>query len=82
MYLPFTSPAFLQFLQLPLLLSNSNQPEQLENRHGRKRINNLGNISPYHKVPSVPGVSADLPNDCTVDQVISASSQPDNEPTP
>lgn len=30
----------------------------------------LGNLSPYHVAPAVRGVSADLPEDCTVNQVM------------
>ncbi|KAN0077086.1 Histidine phosphatase superfamily [Tylopilus felleus] len=31
---------------------------------------NLATLSPYHDAPNVPGVSVNLPHDCTVDQVI------------
>ena len=55
--------------------------ERFGHHHGHK-VNNLGNISPYHDAPTVPGVSADLPDDCTVDQVILVSSElPGIEPT-
>ena len=89
MYLPPGS-TLLRLLQLPLSLSNHNQPtlhsvvpdEHFGDHHGRKDLNNLGTLSPYHDAPFVHGVSADLPDDCIVDQVILASSQPGNEPVP
>ena len=80
MYLPFGSATLLRFLQLPALLPNFDQPERLEEHYHRKDLNHLGNISPYHNAPAVPGVSADLPEDCTVDQVILVSFRPDNKP--
>lgn len=33
----------------------------------------LGSLSPYHSAPTVNGVQADLPNDCTVDQIMLVS---------
>ncbi|KAH7889343.1 phosphoglycerate mutase-like protein [Phlebopus sp. FC_14] len=33
-------------------------------------VNALGNLSPYHPSPSVAGVEAELPGDCSVEQVI------------
>ena len=87
MYLPFGSSTLVRLLQLPLSLPNSAQPtphldsvapdEQL-----RKHHLNLGNLSPYQDAPTVPRVSADLPDDCTVNQVILVSSQPGNELVP
>lgn len=32
--------------------------------------NHLGNLSPYHAASVPQGVSADLPSDCTVEQVM------------
>ncbi|KZP28916.1 phosphoglycerate mutase-like protein [Athelia psychrophila] len=32
--------------------------------------NNLGNLAPYHAAPTVPGIQADLPDDCTIDQLM------------
>lgn len=92
MYLPLGSSTLLHFLQLPLSLLNSDQPnlnptvhdgQLVDHHHGRKDLNNnLGNIAPYHDAPVVPGVSSDLPDDCTVDQVILVSRQPGNESVP
>ena len=89
MYLPLES-TLLRLLELPLsLFSSSDRPtpyslsptEQFGHHHDHK-VNNLGNISPYHDAPTVPGVPADLPDDCTVDQVILVSSElPGIEPT-
>ncbi|KAF8546057.1 phosphoglycerate mutase-like protein [Imleria badia] len=84
MYLPLRSWTLLHLFQLPFswALSNSDQrnlgfavpDEQLgdlhDHHHGRKDLNHLGNLSPYHDAPTVPGVLADLPNDCTVDRII------------
>ena len=90
MYLPSGS-TLLHLLQLPLSLSNPDQPtlhfvvpdEHFGDHHVRKDfVNNLGNLSPYHDAPMVRGVSADLPDDCIVDQVILVSPQPGNEPVP
>ena len=91
MHLPLGS-TLLRLLQLPLPLSNPDQPtlhsesvvpdEHFVDHHGHKDLNNLGNLSPYHDAPIVRGVSADLPNDCTVDQVILVSSQPSNGAVP
>ena len=41
---------------------------------------NLATLSPYHDAPNVPGVSVNLPHDCTVDQVIVVSSLSHSEP--
>jgi hypothetical protein len=30
----------------------------------------LGNLSPYSAAPAAPGISADLPADCSVEQVM------------
>ncbi|KAF8435759.1 phosphoglycerate mutase-like protein [Boletus edulis BED1] len=73
MYLPPES--LLRLLQLPLSLLNSDQPtphpEVSDGKHhGHKNLNNLGNLSPYHDASTVHGASADLPEDCTIDQVI------------
>ena len=85
MYLPLTS-ALLRWLQLsPFSPLDSDQPalphlavpvseEQLRHPHGSQDLNNLGNFSPYHDAPKFPGLSADLPDDCVVDQVILVSS--------
>ncbi|KAH0837768.1 phosphoglycerate mutase-like protein [Lanmaoa asiatica] len=80
MYLPLGGSTLLRLLQLPLSLLNYDQPtlhsvlpgdsEQFEHHHSCNDLNNLGNISPYHDAPTVPGASLDLPDDCTVDQVI------------
>ncbi|KAH0827169.1 phosphoglycerate mutase-like protein [Lanmaoa asiatica] len=71
MYLPLSS-TFLRFLQLPLSPSSHKQPVapngQSEPRH--KDYRNLATLSPYHDAPNVPGVSVNLPDDCTVNQVI------------
>ncbi|KAF7971067.1 hypothetical protein HWV62_22123 [Athelia sp. TMB] len=32
--------------------------------------NHLGNLAPYHAAPAVPGIQADLPDDCVVDQLM------------
>jgi acid phosphatase len=89
MYLPLAS-SILHLLQLPLSLSDSDQStlhsvasdEHFGDHHHRKDLNNLGNLAPYHDAPTAHRVSADLPDDCTVDQVILVSSQPGNEPMP
>ena len=91
MYIPLAS-SILHLLQLPLSLSDSDQstlqsvvPDEHfgdHRRHRREDLNNLGNLSPYHDAPTVRGVSADLPDDCTVDQVILVSSQSGNEEVP
>lgn len=36
-------------------------------------LNHLGSISPYHCAHHVPEVNSELPNDCTVDQVMLVS---------
>ncbi|KAF8559780.1 phosphoglycerate mutase-like protein [Imleria badia] len=41
---------------------------QSESHH--KNYKNLATLSPYHDAPNVPGVSVNLPDDCTVDQVL------------
>lgn len=33
----------------------------------------LGSLSPYHTAPAVKGVQADLPSDCTIDQIMLVS---------
>ena len=80
MYLP-SGLSLLQSLQLPLSLFTGNSDQSTLHYgdfHGREELNSLGNISPYHDAPAVPGVSPDLPGDCTVDQVILVSFQPGN----
>lgn len=93
MYLPLGSSTLLHLLQLPLSLLNSDQQnlnsvvpdEQLGNHHhhhGRKDLKHFGNLSPYHDAPVVPGVSVDLPDDCSVDQVILVSPQLPDQSAP
>ncbi|KAG8217723.1 histidine phosphatase superfamily [Butyriboletus roseoflavus] len=67
MYLPL-----LHLLQLPLSRLNPGQPVaangQSDSHHTDYK--NLATLSPYHDAPNIPGVSVNLPDDCTVDQVI------------
>ncbi|KAI9566387.1 phosphoglycerate mutase-like protein [Boletus coccyginus] len=73
MYLPFGSSTLVRLLQLPLSLPNSAQPAPncvVPDERLREHHLNLGNLSPYQDAPTVPRVSVDLPDDCTVDQVI------------
>ena len=78
MYLPLSS-TFLYFLQLPLSPSDPVAFDgQSEAPH--KDYENLAILSPYHDAPNVPGVSVNLPDDCTVDQVIMVSSLPHSVP--
>lgn len=78
MYLPLGS-TLLRLLQLPLSLPKSDQPTlHSESVAPGDQFWDLGNLSPYHDAPPVSGVSQDLPDDCTVDQVILVSFQPDN----
>jgi hypothetical protein len=39
----------------------------------------LGSLSPYHTAPAIKGVQADLPSDCTVDQIMLVSIRFDYE---
>ena len=77
MYIPLES-TLLRLLPLPLQsLLGSYGPatesivpkDQLGHSHGHKHYK-LGNISPYHDAPPFPRVSANLPDDCAVDQVV------------
>jgi hypothetical protein len=80
MYLPLSS-TFLHFLRTQLPLSPSNPVAlngQSETYH--KDYKNLAILSPYHDAPNVPGVSVNLPDDCTVDQVVMVSSLPHSVP--
>ena len=73
MYLPF-----LHLFQLPLPPEQPLAPNgQSGSRHTDSR--NLATLSPYRDAPNMPGVSVNLPDDCTVDQVILVSSLPHNE---
>ncbi|KAF9227673.1 phosphoglycerate mutase-like protein [Gyrodon lividus] len=71
------NPAILSLLQVPLSPFNAEQAA-LEydvapgDQHGVRRndLSNLATLSPYHDAPHVPEVSVDLPDDCTVDQVM------------
>ncbi|KAG9310348.1 histidine phosphatase superfamily [Chiua virens] len=79
MYLPLGS-TLIGLLQIPLLrLDAYGSParsivpiDQCQDLHGssRSKLNNLGNLSPYHDGPFDKDVSVNLPDDCTVDQVI------------
>ena len=62
MYLPST---LLHLLQIPLSAPSSHSSRE-----------SFAVLSPYHDAPSVPGVSPNLPDDCTVNQVIMVSSFP------
>ncbi|KAF8136585.1 phosphoglycerate mutase-like protein [Boletus edulis] len=56
------------YLPLVHLLQLSLSPNVLDDQS--EDYKNLATVSPYHDAPNVPGVSVDLPDDCTVDQVI------------
>ncbi|KIJ16939.1 hypothetical protein PAXINDRAFT_168380 [Paxillus involutus ATCC 200175] len=67
------SSAILSLLQVTLSPVSAEQTVLVsDDQYGvrRNQWNNLATLSPYHDAPHVPGVSADLPDDCTVDQVM------------
>ena len=69
-------PPILRFLQFSL----STPDPVVINGRSEAQHEHLAVLSPYHDAPNVPGVSVNLPDDCTVDQVILVSVLRHNEP--